>query len=148
MSNVRPLMLRLLVIAASAVLLQIVAQGAEPVDVSAPAVSCVGGVYGAHLPKKLSELRLMGQVREEQVVRVEQWDGYQAIERRIRFNRLSANVITFTNDPERYNVGGLVVESPRWSVSPIRVAQPSGPLLERLGVKSGVVRVVYECYTG
>jgi hypothetical protein len=150
--------------------LHAVAQSAQAMEVSARSVSCFGGAYGARLPGKLSELRQLGEVRVEQPVRVEEWDGYKAIEKRLQFDGLSVNIITFSNDPERYSLASLSVQSSRWSVSPFRVGEPPVSLFELLGVKlvstgawrfqgesdslyvevreGKVVRIAYECYTG
>ena len=143
----------------------------EPTDVPLPGFSCATGTYGARLPTKLSALRAIGRIQDEQIVRVENWEGYRAIERIIRFDGLHVQVITFTNDPERYRLARIFIESPRWQVGFIRIGQPSAPLLEQLGASSPsrdgswrfegesdtlyveaiagkVFRVVYECYTG
>ncbi|HEY1092128.1 MAG TPA: hypothetical protein VGE47_13630 [Burkholderiaceae bacterium] len=138
---------------------------------SVPQLSCAGGAYGTRLPKGLSALRALGRIRDEQILRVEKWDGYTAIEKMIRFDGLYVQVITFSNDPERYNLAGVFIESSRWDIAPIRVGQPAAPLLARLGAKNTsrdatvkftgesdslfiesragkVFRVVYDCYTG
>ncbi len=123
------------------------------------------------LPAKLSELRLIGKLIEERTVHVEAWEGYKAIEKLLRFNGLSLQVITFTNDAERYNLSAVTIESPRWSVSPIPVGSPVSDLQARVAgfvpkstgawhlagesdslhieARNGkVTRVAYECYTG
>jgi hypothetical protein len=122
------------------------------------------------LPLKLSQLRKLGKISDEQTVRVEEWDGYKAIEKLLRFNGMHVQVITFTNDPERYNLAAVFIEAADWTVSPIRVGSPVA-VLARLGAakpsangtwrfagesdslyveaRAGkVIRVVYECYTG
>jgi len=144
---------------------------ADPVSVNLPGFQCTGLKEGVRLPRKLSQLRKLGKLNEEQTIHVEEWDGYKAIEKQLRFNGLYVQVITFTNDPERYNLSAVYIETPGWSVSPIRVGSPVQELLTRLGgvkpepnatwrfsgesdslyveARDGkVFRVVYECYTG
>jgi hypothetical protein len=143
----------------------------EPVRASLPDFACATGAYGVRLPPKLSALRLLGKLEQEKVVSTEQWDDYQTVELILRFKGLSLQVITFTNDPERYNVAAMAIESPRWVVSPLQVGQPSAAPLTRMGVRAGITdgawrfegesdalyvearrgkihRVFYECYTG
>lgn len=123
------------------------------------------------LPPKLSQLRKLGTLREEQVVRTEEWEGYKAIEKLLRFDGLYIQVITFTNDPERFNLAAVYIESSKWSISPFRVGESISTALSRMGTKatdpngawrfsgesdtmyiesrgSKVYRLVYECYTG
>ena len=143
----------------------------EPINVSRPGFQCVGSPDGVQLPETLSALRRLGVLLSEEVVRTEEWEGYKAVEKRLRFKGLSLHVITFTNQPERYSLGSLELSSPAWSVAPIAVGQPSEPLLRRLGARrttssgvwrfngesesliieahrGNVRRVLYECYTG
>ena len=119
----------------------------------------------------MSDLRSLGKLISEETFRVEEWEGYKAIERLLRFNGLSVQVITFTNAPERYSLAAVYLESSVWSLGPYRVGQPAAPLVKQLGAKnfssnatwhfngeseslqiearSGKVhRIVYECYTG
>ncbi|MES2635044.1 MAG: hypothetical protein V4669_18905 [Pseudomonadota bacterium] len=142
-----------------------------PVVVAVPAFSCVTGPFAVQLPAVLSGLRALGKLKEEKVVRVQSWEGYKAVERWLRFEGMELQIVTFTNDPERYTLGSALFESPRWSQAPARVGEPSGPLVTRLGAaqveananwrfagetdslyiqsKAGKIsRVLYECYTG
>jgi len=144
---------------------------ADPISVNLPGFHCTGMKESVRLPGKLSQLRKLGKLNEEQTIRVEEWDGYTAIEKLLRFNGLYVQVITFTNDPERYNLAAVYVETPGWSVSPVRVGVAADEPLSRLGaIRPGpsgtwrfagesdslyvearngkVFRVVYECYTG
>ena len=144
---------------------------ADPVSVNLPGFQCTGMKQSVRLPKTLSLLRKLGKLNEEQTVHVQELDGYKAVEKLLRFNGLYVQVITFTNDPERYNLAAVHVEAPGWSVSPIRIGGSVGDALIPLGVvrpepnttwrfagesdslyveaRGGkVFRVVYECYTG
>ena len=147
------------------------AASANPVSVTLPNFQCAGMKESVRLPGKLSQLRKLGKLNDEQTVHVQEWNGYKAIEKLLRFNGLYVQVITFTNDPERYNLASVHIEAQGWSVSPIRVGSPATEVLTRLGaIKPGpnatwqfvgesdslyveardgkVFRVVYECYTG
>lgn len=143
----------------------------QPVEIDNPSFGCHKPGVGVELPKSLSALRQIGVVQSEELVRTEEWDGYQALEKRLQFNGLTLQVITFTNQPERYILSLLEVTMPNWSVTPIRVGQAAGPALSGLAVSAKrpygvwringetdtlliqvrggkVERVLYECYTG
>lgn len=164
-------MCRQLLAAIFVFVLHTAAHSAEPVDVAVSAVSCVDGAYGTRFPGSLSRLRQLGHLREERQVRVEEWDSYKAIEKRLQFDGMSVNIITFTNDPERYSLASVSVESSSWLISPWRVGDSPEPLFKLLGVKAParngawrfhgesdslyvevrkgkVLRIGYECYTG
>ena len=138
---------------------------------SRPGFRCMGAAESVQLPNTLPALRGLGELLAEETVRTEEWEGYRAVEKHLRFKGLSLHVITFANQPERYSLGSLDVSTPNWSVAPILVGQPAAPLLQRLGAKqpgssgawrfsgesdsllievrrSKVQRVYYECYTG
>jgi hypothetical protein len=123
------------------------------------------------LPTKLSQLRALGRITDEQTIHVQEWDGYRTVEKTLRFEGLYVQVITFSNDPERYSLAAVYIESPSWRLSPFRVGQPASEALARLGARGSsssgtwrfsgesealhlesrsgrVHRVVYECYTG
>ena len=142
-----------------------------PTQIDLPGFQCVGGTDSIRLPPKLSSLRSLGKLISEETIRVEEWEGYKAIEKLLRFNGLSIQVVTFTNAPERYSLAAVYLESSVWSLGPYRVGQPAAPLAKQLGAKnfssnanwrfngeseslqievqSGKVRrIVYECYTG
>jgi hypothetical protein len=131
----------------------------------------MSGPYAARLPKHLSELGRIGRLRRKQVDHVEQWDGYEAAQERLTFDGLVIDVIVFSNDPERYNLAGLSIESTQWSMSFFGIGSSSEAALKEAGVppprKSGawrlrgesdsiyvqaqngrIYRVVYECYAG
>ena len=143
---------------------------ADPVQVDLPGFHCSGMKESVRLPHKLSQLRKLGTLREEQTVRVEEWDGYKANEKLFRFTGLHVQVVTYTNDPERYNLAGVFIESEAWTLSPLRVGSPVSELTRLGAIKPGanstwrfsgesdslyvearagrISRVVYECYTG
>jgi hypothetical protein len=144
---------------------------ANTVEMPLPGFQCQGMSHSVRLPGKLSQLRALGRVTEEQTVHVQEWDGYKTVEKMLRFEGLYVQVITFSNDPERYSLAALHLESPKWQVSPFRIGQPTSEALARLGAKGSsptgtwrfsgesetlhiesssgrLFRVVYECYTG
>ncbi len=163
-------MLHRLCVAVGVAALTVIA-AAEPVSVNLPGFHCTGMKESVRLPGKLSQLRKLGKLNDEQTIHVEEWDGYKAIEKLLRFDGLHVQVITFTNDSERYNLAAVYIEAPGWSVSPVRVGALASEPLSRLGAvkpepngtwrfagesdslyveaRNGrVFRVVYECYTG
>ena len=143
----------------------------KPIEVNHPGISCVGAPLGVNLPDTLSALRSIGKLESEEVVHIDEWDGYKTIDKLLRFKGLDLHVVTFSNQPERYLLSLVEIKSPVWSFAPFRVGQRSETALGPFGVEqsgpnglwriygesesvlievrhSKVSRVVYECYTG
>ena len=136
-------------------------------------LSCVGEPYGLKLPATLPELLAMSSVQSEQELQVEQWDGYTATRKTIRFKGLVVGLVTYSNDSKRYSLTSVEIRSSSWaSLSPFRVGQSTAEVRQKLGgageddsnlrsVYAGenesvhfetrashVTAVIYECYTG
>jgi hypothetical protein len=146
-------------------------QAAESTSVQLPGFSCVGGAESIKLPSRLSQVRAMAHLQKQEVVHTEQWDGYKAIEIAHYFPGLVVVAVTFTNEPERYNLSAARIFDAEWSLSPFQIGQRVEPHLRRLGVtgkvkdgtwridgetdglvlevKGGrIVDITYDCYTG
>lgn len=101
----------------------------------------------------------------------ESWDGYQSIHRALHFQGLTVEVVTFSNDADRYHPSVVSITGAQWALSSLRVGQPAQAPLRRLGVvgpvangmwrfegetdtllvetRRGAVRAItYVCYTG
>lgn len=162
--------IRVLTVAALACFTQNAA-AQKPIYINHPDFGCVGAPLGLNLPDTLSGLRSIGKLESEKVVHIDEWDGYNTIDKLLRFKGLDLHVVTFSNQPERYLLSLVEIKSPVWALAPFRVGQPSKAALGPLGVEhtagqglwriygesesvlievrhSKVSRVTYECYTG
>ena len=93
-------------------------------------VSCDSGPYALKLPKSYAELRKLGPLKAERVVREEDLGGYKARYKDLLFNGLRLGVVTYTNDPQRYQVISAEIRSSYWHIAPFR---PGQALPARLG---------------
>lgn len=134
---------------------------------------CLEGPFAVRLPATLPELLAMAPVLSQQVLQVEQWEGYKATRKKVRFAGLTLGLVTFSNDPGRYSLASAEIRSEAWlRISPFGVGQDIDVIRRRLGrvaeddldlrsvysgenesvhfqTRSGrVTAVIYECYTG
>ena len=87
-------------------------------------LSCDAGPYALKLPKTYDELRKMAALKGERVVRVEDLGDYKARYVDLLFNGLRLAIVTYTNDPERYQVTQAEIRSPQWKIAgPFRQGQ-------------------------
>ena len=147
------------------------ALGAETTEVALHGYSCSAGAGGIRLPEKLSAVRALGVKVPEEVGESQQWDGYSTTERTLGLDGMTLQVITFSNDPERFLLSMAIIESARWDLSVIRVGQQLKQAFAALGysgkptngnwrfngeseslyveARAGKIsRLVFECYTG
>ncbi len=134
---------------------------------------CLGEPFGLRLPSTLPELLALGAVQSEQVLEVEQWEGYKATRKIVRFKGLALGLVTYSNDPRRYSLASAEVRSRDWlRLTPFAVGESTEAVRQRLGdvaeddmtlrslysgesdsvrfeTRAGrVSAVIYECYTG
>lgn len=148
------------------------ALAAEPVAVPVPGFACAGSPLSISLPARWPDLRRLAPLQAEEVLGVEPWDGYQAITRALRFAGLRLEVVTFTNDPERYLLSLATITRPSWALGPLRVGADAATALRPWGITGPppgagwriegesdavvveatpagrIARVTYDCYTG
>jgi hypothetical protein len=145
--------------------------GAATTEVSLQSYACTSKAAGISLPKKLSSIRALGPRTAEESGDSQQWDGYTSTERTLHFKGMSLQLVTFSNDPERYLLSTATIDSGRWSLSAIRIGQPTNQAFAALGyhgkpidgswrfvgeseslyleARAGKVsKLVFECYTG
>lgn len=79
-------------------------------------LSCDAGPYALKLPKTYDELRRIGALKGERVVREEDLGLYKARYVDLLFNGLRLGVVTYSNDPERYQVTQAEIRSPQWKI--------------------------------
>lgn len=100
-------------------------KGAEP--------SCTSGPYRLKLPKSYTQLRTIGQLRRERVLKTED----SAVQRELRFNGLEVVVLTSADKPNQYVVSRAVVSSANWKLAgPLRVGTSARIALKGLQPKA------------
>ena len=68
-------------------------------------LSCDSGPYGLKLPKTYDELRKIGALKGEKLLREQNLGAYKASYRDLVFNGLRLGVVTHSDDPEHYQAG-------------------------------------------
>jgi hypothetical protein len=63
-------------------------------------LACESGPYALKLPKTYNELRKLGTLKAERLVREEELAEYKARHVDLIFNGLRLGVVTYSNDPE------------------------------------------------
>jgi hypothetical protein len=137
-------------------------------------LACQGGKFGLDLPAKLPALLAMGPRVGEEGLETQRWEGYTTTRKRIRFHGLTADVITYSNDPDKYSLASLTITSAAWAnLAPFAVGESIDATRAKLGsiaqddeqlrsiyagenesvrfetTRAGKVKaIIYECYTG
>lgn len=91
-------------------------------------MSCESGPYALKLPKTYGELRKLGTLKAERVVREEELAEYKARHVDLVFNGLRLGVVTYSNDPGHYQVTSAEIRSSQWRIAgPFRTGHPLPP---------------------
>ena len=80
-------------------------------------LSCDSGPYGLKLPKTYDELRKIAPLKSERVIREQDFGAYRARHRELVFNGLKLSVVTYSDQPESYQVSGAEIRSPQWKIA-------------------------------
>lgn len=80
-------------------------------------LSCDSGPYGLKLPGTYDELRKIGALKGEKLLRERDLGAYKASYRDLVFNGLRLGVVTYSNDPEKYQVVSAEIRSPQWRIA-------------------------------
>src|SRR5437773_9602414 len=80
-------------------------------------LSCDSGPYGLKLPKTYDELRKIGALKGEKLLREQNLGAYKASYRDLVFNGLRLGVVTYSNDPGKYQVVSAEIRSPQWKIA-------------------------------
>lgn len=80
-------------------------------------LSCDSGPYSLKLPKTYEELRKIAPLKSERLVREQDFGTYRARHRELVFNGLKLSVVTYSNEPETYQVSGAEIRSPQWKIA-------------------------------
>ena len=87
-------------------------------------LSCDSGPYGLKLPESYDALRKIGPLKGEKLLREQDLGAYRARYRDLQFNGLRLAVVTYSNDPEKYQVVSAEIRSPQWKIGgPFRQGQ-------------------------
>ena len=100
-------------------------------------LSCDSGPYGLKLPKTYDELRKIGPLKGERLLREEDVGPYKVLHRDLVFNGLRLNVLTYSNDAEKYQVTSAEIRSPQWRIAgPFRQGQLLPPRVGDVDTKA------------
>jgi hypothetical protein len=80
-------------------------------------LACDSGPYGLKLPKTYDELRKIGPLQRERVLREEDLGEYRLQHRELVFNGLRLGVVTYSNEAGRYDVSSAEIRSPSWKIA-------------------------------
>jgi hypothetical protein len=93
-------------------------------------LSCESGPYGLKLPKTYEELKKIAPLKSERVVREQDFGAYQARQRELVFNGLKLSVVTYSDQPETYQVAAAEIRSPQWKIAgPFRYGAALPPVV-------------------
>jgi len=106
-----------LVVALIAALLAFPAWGRGDVSHFVDKLSCDSGPYKLKLPETYDELRKIGSFKGEKLLREQDLGSYRARYRDLQFNGLRLGVVTYSNDPEKYQVVSAEIRSPQWKIA-------------------------------
>lgn len=80
-------------------------------------LACDSGPYGLKLPNTYDELRKIGALKGEKLLREQDLGAYKASYRDLVFNGLRLGVVTYSNDPDKYQVVSAEIRSPQWRIA-------------------------------
>jgi hypothetical protein len=88
-------------------------------------LSCDSGPYALKLPETYDALRKLAPLKGEKLVREQDLGSYRARYRDLLFNGLRLGVVTYSNDPEKFQVVSAEIRSPQWKIAgPFRQGYP------------------------
>jgi hypothetical protein len=80
-------------------------------------LACDSGPYGLKLPKSYDELRKIGALKSEKVLREEDVGPYRVQYRDLQFNGLRLGIVTYSDDPARYDVTSAEIHNASWKIA-------------------------------
>jgi hypothetical protein len=137
-------------------------------------LACQGGKFSVKLPPTLPALLALAPRHGEKSLGTERWEGYTTTRKKIWFDGLVIDLVTYSNDPERYSLSAVTIRGAAWArLAPFAVGEDVDAVRAKLGdvskddwqlrsiyagesesvrfetTKAGKVSaVIYECYTG
>lgn len=135
--------------------------------------SCERPPYGLRLPGSARDFPKIGRIKSDVTTDHEDWEDYKTFWRSIEYDGFRLDVITFSNDADRYLVASAVLTTKKWKIAgPFRVRQhlndvrrilqaqdksldsklsfgsEGGSLTFEQGKDGKVTQISYECYIG
>src|SRR3954470_2022764 len=100
-------------------------------------LSCDSGPYGLKLPKTYAELRKLAPLKSERLLRDQDFGAYRARHRELVFNGLKLAIVTYSDQPDSYQVAAAEIRSPQWKIAgPFRQGQALPPMVGDIATKS------------
>ena len=100
-------------------------------------MSCDSGPYSLKLPKTYDELRKLGSLKSERLVRDQDLGGTRARHRELVFNGLRLSVVIYSDQPEKYQVTSAEIRSPQWKIAgPFRHGAALPPMVGDIATKN------------
>ena len=99
-------------------------------------MACDSGPYALKLPQTYAELRKLGTLKAERLVREEDLAEYKARYVDLIFNGLRLGVVTYSNDPEHYQITSAEIRSSQWRIAPFRTGHPLPPRVGDIETKT------------
>jgi len=137
-------------------------------------LACQGGKFSLRLPSTLPGLLALAPRHGEKKLETQRWEGYTATRMQIFFDGLAVDLVTYSNDPNRYSLERATIRSAAWaSLASFAVGEDIESVRATFGdvakhdaqlrsvyssenesvrfetTKAGKVSaIIYECYTG
>jgi hypothetical protein len=87
-------------------------------------LACDSGPYGLKLPKTYEEVRKIAPLKSERVLREEDVGPYRMQYRELLFSGLKLGVVTYSDDPARFDVTSAEIRASSWKIAgPFRQGQ-------------------------
>ena len=100
-------------------------------------ISCDSGPYALKLPETYDGLRKIAGFKGEKLLRERDLGDYKAAYRDLFFNGLRLGVVTYSNDPAKYQVVLAEIRSSQWKIAgPFRPGHALPPRVGDVDTKS------------
>ena len=137
-------------------------------------LACQGGKLSLRLPSTLPGLLALAARHGEKKLETQRWEGYTTTRTQVLFDGLAVDLVTYSNDPNKYSLERATIRSAAWAkLAPFAVGEDIDAVRATLGdlakddwqlrsvyssenesirfetTKAGKVSaIIYECYTG
>jgi hypothetical protein len=100
-------------------------------------LACDSGPYGLKLPKTYDELKKIAPLKSERLIREQDFGAYRARYRELLFNGLKLSVVTYSDQPETFQVSAAEIRSPQWKIAgPFRYGAALPPVVGDVQTKT------------
>ena len=80
-------------------------------------LSCDSGPYSLKLPQTYAELKKIGSLVNERLLRDLDLGTYRARHRELQFNGLRLEVVTYSHEPDKFYITQAEIRSSQWKIS-------------------------------